>query len=166
MFYSWAVLQVTTALCCSSVRHGKQGTEAKQPSPFLSQLPFEPHTVCICRFDPVAGMMILSNTGLCPKHTTESHQRDAGKKNQSPNTHHSVWTGTSKSFTHWGGGENWSHTNREKSKALSHYSDPKSVLPRPATVMLSTISYVSVCTCRPVGILAQLDSALQSISQG
>lgn len=171
MFYSWAVLQVTTALCCSSVHHGKPGTEAKQPSPFLSQLPFEPLTVCICRFDLVVGMRILSNTGLCPKHTTESDQRDSEKtscvsladKTQSQNT---VWTGTSKSFTHRGGGEDWSHTNLEKSKALSHYSDTKSVLPRPATVMLSSISYVSVCTCRPVGILAQLDSALQSISQG
>lgn len=54
MFYSWTGLQVTTALCYSSVNHGKQGTEAKQPSPFMSQLPFEPH-----RFDLMVGLVTL-----------------------------------------------------------------------------------------------------------
>lgn len=110
MFNSWAVLQVTTALCCSSVYHGRQGTEAKQPSTFLTQLPFEPYTVCICRFDLVVGMMILPNTGLCPKHTTQGDQRDAeikqavslGNNTQSPKTL-SVWTGTNKSITHQDG---------------------------------------------------------------
>lgn len=77
MFYSWVILQVMTALCCSFVCHGKQGTEAEQHSPFLSQLPFEPHTVCICRFDLVVGMTMLSDTGLCPKHTARSDQREA-----------------------------------------------------------------------------------------
>lgn len=138
MFNSWAVLQVTTALCCSSVYHGKQGTEAKQPSTFLSQLPFEPYTECICRFDLVVGMMILPNTGLCPKHTTQGDQRDAEIKQaaglrdnaQSPKTL-SVWTGTNRSIMHqdeWGGWEDWLH-NLEKARlcfttvTLSQYEE-------------------------------------------
>lgn len=77
MFYSCTVLQATAALCCSPVCHETQGTEAKQPGPVLSQLPFELHTECLCRFDPVVGMMILSRTGLCPEHTRQRDQRDA-----------------------------------------------------------------------------------------
>lgn len=37
MFYSWAILQVATILCCSFENQRKQGIEARQPSPFLSQ---------------------------------------------------------------------------------------------------------------------------------
>lgn len=56
-----------------------------------------------------------------------------GHETQSPSTL-SVWTRISKSYTHqWGSGE---------SKALFHYSNPESLLLRPATVMLSTISCV------------------------
>lgn len=99
------------------------GLEPSNSAPFLSQLPFELHTVCICRFDLVAGMMILSNIGLCPKHTTQSDQRDVekkravhlGHKTQSPNTL-SVWTRISKSYTHQRGWEDWSHSNLEKAR--------------------------------------------------
>lgn len=63
MFYSWAILQVATILCCSFENQRKQGIEARQPSPFLSQLPFEPHSMCT-PFDLVAGMMILSNAAV------------------------------------------------------------------------------------------------------
>lgn len=78
MFYSGAVLQVMTALCYSSVYHEKRVTKARQPSPFLSQLPFEPHTVCICRFDLVVGIMILLLV-RGPKQTTCSRR---GRKKQ------------------------------------------------------------------------------------
>lgn len=82
VFISWTAVYDT--LCCSSVNHWKQGTEAKQPSPFLSQLPFQPHAVCICRFDLMVRLMILSNTGLCPKHTTQNDLSNAGKRRQNP----------------------------------------------------------------------------------
>lgn len=122
MFYSWVVLQVMTALCCSFVYHGKRGTEAKQRSPFLSQLPFEPHTVCICRFDLLVGMTMLSNTGLCPEHTAQSDQREAERGEQSAQATLSVFgQGLVRALRTEGGGEDWSSANLgEKNKALFH----------------------------------------------